>query len=35
MTILENYVNELEDHIDKKNIVKIVKSLYLEAPFNV
>tara|TARA_B100000925_G_scaffold291912_1_gene282418 strand:- start:7214 stop:8260 length:1047 start_codon:yes stop_codon:yes gene_type:complete len=31
MTILENYVNELEDHIDKKNIVKIVKSLYLEA----
>ena len=31
MTILETYVNELEDHIDKKNIVKIVKSLYLEA----
>jgi len=31
MTILENYVNELDDHIDKKNIVKIVKSLYLEA----
>ncbi len=31
VTILENYVNELEDSIDKKNVVSIVKSLYLEA----
>ena len=31
VTILENYVNDLEDSLDKKNIVTIVKSLYLEA----
>ena len=29
MTILENYVNDLEDSIDKKNVVSIIKSLYL------
>lgn len=31
VTILENYVNDLEDSIDKKNVVSIIKSLYLEA----
>ena len=31
VTILEQYVNDLDDSIDKPNVVKILKSLYTEA----
>lgn len=31
ITILENYVQDLEDSIDKTNVVNILKSLYTEA----
>lgn len=31
MTILETYVQDLEDSIDKKSVVTILKSLYSEA----
>ena len=31
VTILEKYVNDLDDSIDKPNVVKILKSLYTEA----
>ena len=31
MMILENYVQEIADNIDKENVSTILKSLYMEA----
>ena len=31
MTILERYVDDLEETVDKTSVVKILKTLYLEA----